>query len=328
MSAVFDGIEGVPGPDLLARQAVADRAGRVLRPPGAWARLDDVAAWLAGWQRTDCPTVRRPLLLLAAGDHGVVRRGVSAFPSDITRAMLDAFRAGVATATVVAAEVGAGVRLVDAGVGAPTGDITVEPALDRERFVELVELGRDTVAELDCDLLVLGEMGIGNTTAAAAVAAALFDGPIDRWVGTGSGVDTEGLMRKREAVETAVRRIEGADPAEVLRQVGGSELAVLAGACLQARLRSIPVLLDGYVVTAAVAPLAALAPSALDHCLAAHLSPEPGHALLLEALGLVPLLDLGLRLGEGSGALAAVPLVRMAAAAVVEVATFEEWGIR
>jgi nicotinate-nucleotide--dimethylbenzimidazole phosphoribosyltransferase len=328
VSAVFDGIEGVPGPDLLARQAVADRAGRVLRPPGAWARLDDVAAWLAGWQRTDCPTVRRPLLLLAAGDHGVVRRGVSAFPSDITRAMLDAFRAGVATATVVAAEVGAGVRLVDAGVGAPTGDITVEPALDRERFVELVELGRDTVAELDCDLLVLGEMGIGNTTAAAAVAAALFDGPIDRWVGTGSGVDTEGLMRKREAVETAVRRIEGADPAEVLRQVGGSELAVLAGACLQARLRSIPVLLDGYVVTAAVAPLAALAPSALDHCLAAHLSPEPGHALLLEALGLVPLLDLGLRLGEGSGALAAVPLVRMAAAAVVEVATFEEWGIR
>lgn len=328
MSEPFDDLVTMSGPDLLARTAVMERASRVLRPAGALARLDEVAAWLGGWQRTDTPVVAKPMVVLAAGDHGVARRGVSAYPTDVTRAMVDAIRAGVATSTVMARSVGALVRLVDAGVGAPTGDISVEAALDRARFAELVDLGRDTVAEIDTDLLILGEMGIGNTTAAAAVAACLGGGPVVNWVGTGTGVEGEAFDRKLDAVARARQRLGPAGPAEVLRQAGGSEMAVLAGACLEARLRSIPVLLDGYVVTAAVAPLAFLRPDALDHCLASHLSPEPGHRRLLDRLGMKPLLDLDMRLGEGTGALVAVPVIRMAAEAVVDVATFEEWGLR
>jgi nicotinate-nucleotide--dimethylbenzimidazole phosphoribosyltransferase len=171
-------------------------------------------------------------------------------------------------------------------------------------------------------------MGIGNTTPAAAVACALFGGPPSQWVGRGTGVDGDGLARKTAVVERALARAAAVtEPLEVLRELGGTELVAIAGACAAARARSLPVLLDGYVVTAAVAPLEVAASGALAHCLAGHRSPEPGHRLLLERLGLDPLLDLGLRLGEASGALLAVPLVQMAAAAVTDVATFEEWGI-
>lgn len=307
-------------------QALVQRANRALRPPGALDRLDQVAVWLAGWQRTDTPTVERPVALVAAGDHAVVRRGVSAWPGDATRAIVDAARAGVATSTVIAQAVGAVLRLVDAGVGQPSGDITVEPALSEERFVELFGDGRDQVAGLETDLLVLGDVGVGSTAAAAAVAASLFGPPIDDWVSAGTVEDEEGRRRKIEAVEAAVDRIGRVTPLEALRQVGGSEMAVLAGACLEARLRSIPVLLDGMVVAAAVAPLAVAVPGALDHCLAAHVC-EPAHRRLLGRLDKRPLLDLGLRWGEGSGALAAVPLVRLAAQAVVDVATVDEWGL-
>lgn len=202
--------------------------------------------------------------------------------------------------------------------------------MDAARFDEAVQLGVDAVARAGrADLLVLGEMGIGNTTAAAAVAAALFDEPADLWCGRGTGLDDDGLARKIAVVEacrTRVREI-GRDPIEVLRHAGGAELAAISGAMLEARRRSIPVVLDGYVVTAAVAPLEIAHPGALAHVVAGHRSAEPGHARLLERLGLRPLLDLELRLGEGTGALAAVPLVKLAAAAVVEVATFEEWGL-
>jgi nicotinate-nucleotide--dimethylbenzimidazole phosphoribosyltransferase len=197
-----------------------------------------------------------------------------------------------------------------------------------EQAEAAIRMGRRTAAETACDLLLCGEMGIGNTTAAAAVAACLGGGPVDNWVGTGTGVEGEAFDRKLDAVRRARERLGSAGPAEILRQAGGSEMAVLAGACLEARLRSIPVVLDGYVVTAAVAPLAFLRSDALDHCLAAHLSPEPGHRRLLDRLGMKPLLDLEMRLGEGTGALVAVPVIRMAAEAVVDVATFEEWGLR
>lgn len=326
-AALLAELAAAPGPDPLARQAVAFRASRALRPAGAFGRLDELAVFLAGWQRTDCPDVARPLLLLAAGDHGVAARGVSAYPATVTEAIVDAVRAGAATASVLAEEVGARIRVVDAGVGVPTGDIAGDDALDPERFAAAVDAGRDVVASLDCDLLILGEMGIGNTTAAAAVAAALGGPPVERWVGRGSGVDDDGWAVKLAAVEAAVARVAGDPPLEILRRAGGAELAVLLGAAAEARLRSIPVLLDGYATTAAVAPLSGV-PGALDHCLASHLSPEPGHRLLLDLLGLRPLLDLGLRLGEGTGGLLAVPLLRMAARAVVDVATFDEWGLQ
>lgn len=315
-------------PDAACRDAVAARAATVLRPAGALRRLDEVAAWLAGWQRTDRPAVHRPAAVLFAADHGVAVEGVSAYPADVTAAMVKALDAGVATAAVLCRHVGAELRVVDVGVGRPTANLAVEPALGADAFAEAWQAGTAAVEDLDADVLVLGEMGIGNTTAAAAVSCALFGGPAADWVGRGTGLDDRGLALKTEVVDRAVARVGEEDrPLEVLRQVGGAELVAMAGAASAARERSLPVLLDGYVVTAAVAALAVDRAGALDHCLAAHRSPEPGHGRLLDRLGLVPLLDLELRLGEGSGALLAVPLVAMAAAAVVDVATFDEWGL-
>lgn len=317
-----------PAADEGSGAAVAERARNVLRPAGALARLDELAVWLAGWQRSVTPAVEKPAALVFVADHGVAAEGVSAYPAEVTLAMLAALRDGVATAAAMARAAGVALAVVDVGTGRPTGNITVEPALSEARFDEAWDAGARVVAGLDSDLLVLGEMGIGNTTPAAAVAATLFGGPAAQWVGRGTGVDDAGLARKVAAVEATRARVpDGAEPLDVLRHVGGAELVAIAGAVAAARMRSLPVLLDGYVVTAAAAALEVACAGALDHCWAAHLSPEPGHGLLLERLGRAPLLDLGMRLGEASGALAAVPLVRLAAAAVIDVATFEERGL-
>jgi nicotinate-nucleotide--dimethylbenzimidazole phosphoribosyltransferase len=308
--------------------SVRRRASDVLRPAGALSRLYDVAVWLAGWQRTAHPRVDVPAAVVFVADHGVVEEGVSAYPGAVTEAMLRALRDGAATAAAMSRVVGARLVVMDVGVGRPTGNLVREPALTEARFTEVFESGRSAVAELTTDLLVVGEMGIGNTTAASAVCAALLGGPAEEWTGRGSGVDNETFVRKVAVVEAARRRIgEGTRPLDVLREVGGSELAAMAGAVLEARLRSIPVVLDGFVSTAAGLPLEVARSGALDHCLAGHCSGEPGHRLLLEKLGKMPLLDLGLRLGEGSGALAAVPLVRLAAACVTDVGTFQERGV-
>jgi nicotinate-nucleotide--dimethylbenzimidazole phosphoribosyltransferase len=321
-------LDDLPEPDQVAARFISERAAEVLRPAAALERLDEVAAWLAGWQRTNAPVVERVAAILFAADHGVASAGVSAYPVEVTRAMVEALRAGVATANVMAGAVGADLVVLDVGVGRPTGDISVEAAMDNERFQECLEVGRSAVAALDdVDLLVLGEMGIGNTTAASAVCAALFGDPAESWTGRGTGIDEEMLAHKTRLVAAAARRVDGAHPVEVLRQVGGSELAAIAGAAIEARRRSIPLLLDGFVVTAACAVLEVARPGALDHAIAGHCSAESGHRLLLEKLGKEPLLDLGLRLGEGSGAMAAVPLVRLAALCVTDVATFQEWGL-
>ena len=317
-----------PGPHTRAAAAVAERARQVLRPAGALARLDELAEWLAAWQGTERPAVRRPAALVFAADHGVAASGVSAYPAEVTAAMVKALREGVATACVLARQVGATLEVVDVGVGVPTGDLTREPALDPARFRACVQAGRDAVAALDTDLLVLGEMGIGNTTAAAAVTAILLGRSAEASTGRGTGVDDAGLARKRAAVSAARRRVGTAAPMEVLRQAGGAELAALAGAALEARLRRLPRVLDGFVVPAALAPLELLCPGALANAVAGHRSAEPGHRALLERLGLRPLLELDLRLGEASGALAAVPLLRLAAAAVTEVATFADGGLQ
>lgn len=324
-------LEDPPEPDHEARAAVRERAADVLRPSGALARLDDVAVWLAGWLRTSAPTVERPAATIFAADHGVATAGVSAYPADVTKAMFAALEQGVATSAVLAQGLGARFEAVDVGVGEPTGDIRTGPALDPARFASCVETGvdaADRAIDDGADLFVVGEMGIGNTTTAAAVCAALFGGDPASWVGRGTGVDDDGLARKAGAVAEAVRRIDGiTDPLEVLREVGGAELVAMAAAVAQARRRSVPVVLDGFVVGAAVAPLAVAVPGALDHCIASHRSAEAGHRRLLERLGLTPLLDLDLRLGEASGALIAVPIVRAAALAVTDVATFGEWGL-
>lgn len=320
-------LAALPGRDEGTAAAVHERAAHILRPSGALRWLDEIAEWIAGWHRVPMPRVERPYGLIFAADHGIAAATkVSAYPTGITQAMLDAYRQGRSTITAFARLAGAEVDAVDVGVGRPTGDIRYEAAVSPERFDELVALAVDAVDGLDTDLLVLGEMGIGNTTPAAAVAAALAGGETAAWVGRGTGIDDESLDRKRAAVQTAVRRIAGiTDPLEVLREVGGAELVAIAAACVAARMRSIPVLLDGYVVTAAVLPLAMVEPTALDHCTVGHCSAEPGHRRLLERLGKRPLLDLDMRLGEGSGAMAAVPLVAMACAGITDVPTFDEW---
>ncbi|CAB4858301.1 unannotated protein [freshwater metagenome] len=319
-------LQTLPERDESAFAAVTERAANILRPSGALARLDHVAAWVAAWQRTEHPAIRQPAALIFAADHGVNAAGVSAYPTEVTGAMLAAYRAGKSTINAFAVVAGASVEAIDVGVGRPTGDIRLEAALTHERFEQSIAAGRSAVESLEADLLVLGEMGIGNTTAAAAIASALGGGQAADWVGRGTGVDDDGLQRKRDAVQQAVSRIAGiTDPLEIMREVGGAELVAIAAAIVAARHRRLPVMLDGYVVTAAALPLAVLSTSALDHCTVGHCSAEPGHRRLLARLGMQPLLDLDMRLGEGSGAMAAVPLVAMACAGVTDVPTFGEW---
>ncbi len=327
MSRLHELLADLPASDAAAAARVRDRAASVLRPAGALARLDELAAWVAGWHGSDRPRVERPVALIFAADHGVAAAAaVSAYPTNVTAAMLDAFTQERSTINAFARVAGAKVRALDVGVGRPTGDIRFAAALTSERCDEIVDAAAGAVAALDGDLLVLGEMGIGNTTAAAAVATALLGGDAESWVGPGTGVEGAALEAKREAVRQAARRVSGiGDPIEVLREVGGAELVAIAAAVLAARQRRLPVLLDGYVVTASVLPLAVVDPQALDHCIVGHCSAEPGHRRLLDRLGKPPLLDLGMRLGEGTGAMAAVPLVAMACAGVTDVPTFAEW---
>lgn len=320
-------LEDLPEPDRRSGDLLRTRCSRVLRPTGALSRLDELAVWLAEWQRIDEPAVDRPAVAVFAADHGAATDGVSAYPAEITGAMFDALDKGAATASVMARQLGAAMTVVDVGVGEPTGNIRHEAAMSREQFDRAFDRGREVVSGLDCDLLVLGEMGIGNTTAASAVACAVLGEPVERMVGRGTGVDDAGLERKRSVVSEALARVGDIEPFEALRQLGGFELAAMCGAVLEARARSIPVVLDGFVVTSAAIPLELVAAGSLDHCWPGHVSPEPGHAVLLERLGRRPVLDLQMRLGEGSGALVSVPIFRLAAASVVDVATFEEWGL-
>jgi nicotinate-nucleotide--dimethylbenzimidazole phosphoribosyltransferase len=331
MSTMATDLLGIPSiafPDEHSAAQVAKRANNVLRPRGALRRLDELAIWLARWQRTPNPGIARPVVVIFGGDHGVAEEGVSAYPSEVTEAMMHALEAGVATAAVMADRLGARLRVVDVGVGRPTGNIRKTAALSEDAFEKAIASGRDAVsADGSPDILVLGEIGIGNTTPAAAVAMSLFGGEASDWVGPGTGLDLEGLAVKTRIVEAAVRRVGEAESLEVLRQLGGWELVAIAGAVIEARQRSIPVLLDGFVATSAVMPLEVAHPGYLDHCWPAHVSGEPGHRRLVERLDRRPILDLEMRLGEASGALAALPILDLAARSVVEVATFEEWGL-
>lgn len=309
---------------------VAARSQQVLRPAGALAQLDDLAIWIAHWQQTSSPAVSAPIGLVFAADHGVAVEHVSAYPAEITAAMLAAVRAGQASICAIADAVGATVIAIDVGVGDPTGNLRIEPALTTQRFAAAFEAGRSAVRNCEADLLVLGELGIGNTTAAAAVTAALLGeagGAVDAYVGRGTGIGDAVWVNKRDVVRDAVQRIDGvSDPLEVLRQVGGAELVAMAGAMVQARADSIPLVLDGYIATAPALALSMISPDLVANIRAGHRSAEPGHRIALARLGLEPLLTMDFRLGEGSGAMAVVPLVALACRAVTHVATFEEFS--
>jgi nicotinate-nucleotide--dimethylbenzimidazole phosphoribosyltransferase len=316
----------LPGPDAAARAAAVARNAQLTKPPGALGRLEALAEWVAGWQGTDRPRIDRPQVIVFAGNHGVAARGVSAFPAAVTAQMVANFRAGGAAINQIAGLAGAAVEVVALDLDRPTEDFTVRPAMTGPEAAAALSAGWNAVRS-DTDALVVGEMGIGNTTSAAALALALFGGTADDWVGRGTGVDDAGLARKREAVATGVARHGRGDPLDILAALGGREIAAMAGAITRARTLRIPVVLDGFICTAAAAVLARAMPGALDHCIAGHVSAEPGHARLLAALEMEPLLALGMRLGEGSGAALALQVLRGALVCQSGMATFAEAGV-
>ncbi len=318
----------LPAADEAAAAAVLARQARLTKPPGSLGRLEALVAWLARWQARAMPALNRVDVLVFAGNHGVAARGVSAYPQAVTAQMVANFTAGGAAINQLCAIADATLQVIPLDLATPTADFTEREAMSEEELLAAVSAGHAAVPPA-CDLLCLGEMGIGNTTAAAALAAGLFGGDAARWAGRGSGVDDAGLARKRAVIETALSRHAALldDPFRVLAALGGRELAAILGATLAARQRRIPVLLDGFVCTAAAAPLARAAAGGLDHCELAHLSAEAGHRALAAALGKVPLLDLGMRLGEASGAALAVLLLRAALACHAGMATFAEAGV-
>ena len=331
-AAPFDDIRrligSMPGPDEVAVAAVRAREGNLTKPAGSLGRLEWLAEWLAAWQGRAQPTVDRPLVCVFAGSHGVVKRGVSAYPDSVNRQMLDNFAAGGAAVSQICATLGLGFKVFDLALDVPTNDIVEGSAMDEKACVATMAFGMESIAG-GADLLALGEMGIGNTTIAAAIYTALYGGPARKWVGRGTGVDDAGLDRKASVVDAAIstHRDHLDDPLGVLHRLGGREIAALAGAILAARLERIPVVLDGYGVTAAAAVLHALEPTAIDHCVAGHLSAEGAHQEVLERIRKIPLLALGMRLGEGTGAALAAGIIKTAAAVHNGMATFEQAGV-
>ena len=320
--------ESLPMGSDSAAEAVARRQDTLTKPQGSLGRLETIAAWLARWQGRDMPKLDKVKVIVFAGSHGVTAQGVSAYPSEVTAQMVANFAGGGAAINQLARIAGAELAVVPLELERQTGDFTQEPAMDEQEFLAAVSAGYEAVGK-DIDLICFGEMGIGNTTPAAAIAAALFGGGAEKWTGRGTGVDDAGLKRKVTAIDKGLALHADAlsDPLKIAAALGGRELAAIFGATLAARRHGVPVLLDGFVCTAAVAPLARLHDAGLDHVLAAHVSAEAGHRSLLEALELKPLFDLGMRLGEGSGACLAINVVRSALECHTGMASFVEAGV-
>ncbi|SLN40533.1 nicotinate-nucleotide--dimethylbenzimidazole phosphoribosyltransferase [Roseisalinus antarcticus] len=308
--------------------AAEARDAQLTKPPGALGRLEELAIWYAGWRGTARPTIEAPQIVIFAGNHGVAARGVSAFPPEVTVQMVANFEAGGAAINQLARAFGASMAVVALDLERPTADFTDAPAMTEAEVLAALQAGWSAVAE-DADVFIAGEMGIGNTTSAAALAAALLGGTGADWAGRGTGLDTAGVALKAGVVDAGLAHHADhlADPIEALRRLGGRELAAMTGAILAARMARVPVILDGFIACSAAAVLARAAPGALDHAIAGHLSAEGAHARLLAALDKVPLLDLGLRLGEGSGAATALAVLKAAVACHSGMATFAEAGV-
>jgi nicotinate-nucleotide--dimethylbenzimidazole phosphoribosyltransferase len=335
--------------DPSAAQAARERQSGLLKPQGSLGRLEEIGARLAGMAGTSPPPVpESPAVVVCAGDHGVLARGVSPWPVEVTAAMVENFCAGGAAVNAVARTVGARVSVLDVGVASDldrhpllrgakvrpgTGDLSEGPAMGREEAARAVLAGAGIAGELvesgGVDLLVTGDMGIGNTTPAACLIAAFTGRPAREVTGRGTGIDDAGLERKIRVVEKALElhRPDTGDPIGALAALGGLEHAALVGLILTGAVYRIPVLLDGVVSNSAALVARALAPNSVDYIIAGHLSAEPGARIALEKLGLEPLLDLDMRLGEGTGGLLAVPLVQAAARTLGEMATLDEAGI-
>lgn len=328
-AAAFDrALAALPAADPAAADAARARQQQLTKPPGSLGRLEALAIFLAGWQGRAQPSMQTAKAVVFAGNHGVAAQGVSAFPPQVTVQMVANFAAGGAAINALTGAIGMPLDVVALDLDRPTEDFTAAPAMSEDACLAALTRGAAVVTP-DTDLLLLGEMGIANSTAAAALCLRSFGGDAADWVGPGTGLDDHGVSHKGAVVERAIalHAAAPATPFETLRRVGGREIAAIAGAVLAARHAGVPVLLDGFICCAAIAPLAAAAPAIVDHCIAGHCSLEPGHARLLERLRLEPLLRLGMRLGEGSGAAVAAAVIRSALAAHNGMATFAEAGV-
>lgn len=327
----FDDIRALlarmPGPDMDAVAAVRARDAELTKPAGSLGRLEGFVEWLAAWQANPRPRVLRPVVCIFAANHGVAAKGVSAFPATVTQQMVENFAAGGAAINQLCVAYDFGLKVLDLALDVPTPDVTEEDAFDEAGCAATVAFGMELIAG-GTDLLMIGEMGIGNTTVAAAIHHALYGGDPADWTGRGTGVDDAGLARKQAAVAAAVARIGGTrDPLEILRRIGGREIAAMVGAILAARFERIPVIVDGYVATAAAAILHAIDPAAIDHVVVGHRSAEAAHGAVLKRIGREPVVDFGMRLGEGTGAALAGSLVKAAAEVHAGMATFAQAGV-
>ncbi|WP_339644675.1 nicotinate-nucleotide--dimethylbenzimidazole phosphoribosyltransferase [Jannaschia helgolandensis] len=324
LTAIRAALAAAPAADTAARAGATDRNGQLTKPPGALGRLEDLAIWYAGWVGDARPRIAAPQVLVFAGNHGVAAQGVSAFPPEVTVQMVANFRAGGAAINQLSDFAGAQMQVHALDLDTPTADFTQGPAMTGAEVCAAFTTGWNAV-DRNADLLVTGEMGIGNTTSAAAIATALLGG--DDWTGRGTGVDDAGLARKQSVIAAGLAANPKRSGLEVLAALGGREVAAMAGAIAGARALRIPVILDGFICCAAALCLQAEEAGALDHCVAGHLSAEGAHARMLEALDKQPLLSLGLRLGEGSGAALAIQVLKGALACHSGMATFAEAGV-
>lgn len=318
----------LPAADGGAADKASSREAMLTKPAGSLGRLERLAEWISAWQGRHPPTADRCRVAVFAGNHGIAAEGVSAYPAEVTAQMVANFETGGAAINQLCALHGSELKIFPIGVEIPTQSFVRAPAMTDDECAEAMAIGMAAVDD-GLDILCLGEMGIGNTTSAAAMCHALFEGGAETWVGPGTGVTGDAFANKVRVVGDAValHKPDLRDGLDVLRHLGGREIAAMAGAIIAARHARVPVILDGYVCCAAAAALHAVDSGALDHCVVGHVSAEPGHQGMLTEIGQRPLLDLDMRLGEGSGAALALMIVQAAVACHTQMATFDEAGV-
>ncbi len=319
-------VQDLPVFDNECARAALDRQNQLTKPPGALGKLEDLAVFMAGWQCSALPEINIAQALVFAGNHGICAQGVNPYPQAVTAQMVANFESGGAAINQLCKANGADLSVIALDLNRPTEDFTKGPAMTEADCLEAVKHGAAAVNR-DADILILGEMGIGNSTVAAALCAAILGGDARDWVGPGTGSDADGIARKTRVVKEGVARHGKSAPLGTLAALGGREQAAICGAVLAAREAGLPVILDGYICTAATAPLHAVDPELLAHCLIGHRSSEPGHRRLIDAIGKEPVLDFSMRLGEGTGAALALGVLRNALACHNGMATFMEAGV-
>lgn len=326
LAAIAGLADTLPMADAEAAAAALARQNSLTKPPGSLGRLEELAVFMASWRGTARPAIAKAQALVFAGNHGICAQGVNPYPQEVTAQMVGNFQAGGAAINQLCRANGAQLSVIALELDRPTADFTTAPAMSEAETLAAMQAGWDAV-DPKADVLILGEMGIGNSTVAAAMASALFGGAVAGWVGAGTGSDSEGIKRKIAAIEAGLARHSGLSAMGVLAALGGREQAAICGAVLAARAARMPVILDGFICTAAASALYAADARLLDHCLVGHCSVEPGHRKLLSAMDKKAVLDFDMRLGEGSGAALALGILRAALEVHNGMATFGEAGV-